>query len=518
MHLVLLHGYLLQGTGSNVYVANIAKAWRDQGHAVTVVCQERQAAHLPFVKEYVGPQEPLPENPPASGTIRVVVPHINDLLPVYVFDRYEGYTVKTIPQMTVQEMEDHLAMTAAVLRQVALQGAARVLANHAMFGPVIAKRALDGTNVPYDVKIHGSAVEYTLVPNPHLMPYALEGLAGADQIIVGTRHMKNRFVEVFEPHREVLKFDHKLQIVPPGMDPDIFALNDDFEKSHSQFLEKVRARIAKNPNGRRQHAVSAPNGASGNALHKTLTEHSDTYDQRATDADLLERWPHLQADEPVILYFGKFLDTKGAGELLVTVPTILARVPQARVIFVGFGSYREHLEGMLQALATGDLESFIAYARAGNFVEEMDFSKWFRRLSPEEMSRITVTGILDHDTLRELLPLARLSVVPSKWAEPFGMVAVEAMAAGVMPLINNHAGLRDVVNEVTAVSPELAELISLDRPTFVDQLPGKIEAALRYLYPNGFGDQEKRRQVGRELRQISVEKFSWGGIARRLLG
>jgi len=54
MHLVLLHGYLLQGTGSNIYVANIAKAWRSQGHAVTVVCQDLQAGVLPFVDEYIG--------------------------------------------------------------------------------------------------------------------------------------------------------------------------------------------------------------------------------------------------------------------------------------------------------------------------------------------------------------------------------------------------------------------------------------------------------------------------------
>jgi hypothetical protein len=84
MHLVLLHGYLLQGTGSNIYVANIAKAWRQQGHSVTVVCQDREAGSLPFVNEFVGPDQSLPEIPPAAGTIRVVTPDINDLLPVYV--------------------------------------------------------------------------------------------------------------------------------------------------------------------------------------------------------------------------------------------------------------------------------------------------------------------------------------------------------------------------------------------------------------------------------------------------
>ena len=53
MHLILLHGYLLQGTGSNIYVANIAKAWQGQGHAVTVVCQDYEAKSLTFVDHYI---------------------------------------------------------------------------------------------------------------------------------------------------------------------------------------------------------------------------------------------------------------------------------------------------------------------------------------------------------------------------------------------------------------------------------------------------------------------------------
>ena len=100
MHLVLLHGYLLTGTGSNIYVANVAHAWATQGHAVTVVCQELEAASLSFVNEAFFPGDDLPKEPPADGRLRVVVPDIGGLLPVYVLDRYEGYEVKCIPDMT----------------------------------------------------------------------------------------------------------------------------------------------------------------------------------------------------------------------------------------------------------------------------------------------------------------------------------------------------------------------------------------------------------------------------------
>jgi len=240
MHLILLHGYLLQGTGSNIYVANIAKAWQGQGHAVTVVCQDYEAKALTFVDHHIGPGEKIPSDPPEPGSLRVIVPDINRLLPVYVFDHYEGFQVKTIPEMTVDECETHIEMTAAVLRGVVAQGCSHVLANHALFGPIIASRALTDTAIPSD---------------------------GDDR-----------------------------------------------------------------------------------SRHELLLRSGERYNQRAVDADLPAKWPRIESHEPIILYFGKFLPAKGVGEVLVTVPTVLSKIPSVRFIFVGFGSYREHLEGMLQVM------------------------------------------------------------------------------------------------------------------------------------------------------------------------
>ena len=203
--------------------------------------------------------------------------------------------------------------------------------------------------------------------------------------------------------------------------------------------------------------------------------------------------------------------------MMLAVPAILDRVPQARVVFVGFGSYREHLEGLVQGLATGDRDQVAACARAGEFALETDLDRWFRRITPDEARRVTITGILDHAALSELLPMASVSIVPSKWPEAFGMVAVEAMAAGVLPLCNYHAGLRDVVDEVARTLPDVSRLMSLDRESFAAELPAKLEAALAYLYPGGFDRHRHRREVGRRLREVSVDRFSWEGIGRRLL-
>ena len=62
------------------------------------------------------------------------------------------------------------------------------LANHLVMGPVILARGLRG-EVPYAVKIHGSALEYTVKPQPErFLGPAREGLAGASAVLVGSRH------------------------------------------------------------------------------------------------------------------------------------------------------------------------------------------------------------------------------------------------------------------------------------------------------------------------------------------
>ncbi len=517
MNLVIVHGYLLQGTGSNIYVVNIAKTWKKQGHAVTVVCQDPDAGDLPFVDEFISKSGPFPSSPPQAGTLRVVVPDINRLLPVYVFDKYIGYTVKTIPDMSSEEIELHIQRTASVLRNVCELGTDLVLANHVMLSPVITSRALKGLDIPYNVKIHGSAVEYTLVPNPYLMNYALEGLKDAKQIIAGTRYVKQRVLEVFDDYSEMLDLEKKLKIVPPGMDPDIFQLPDDFEKAQDRFKEKIASAIKTKPNGRKKLVIPSAGGSSSESFDKTLQQLGESYDQRTVDADLLQRWPELKENDPLIVYFGKFLPAKGVGELMLSIPAVLEKIPQIRFLFIGFGSFREHLEGILQAFKNGDLQEYIKCADAGEFVEGIDFEKSFRQLSVQESDRILFTGFLNHDQLKEILPLCDVCIVPSKWPEAFGMVAVEAMAAGVFPICNYHAGLIDVNDAVAEDMPEIKELISMDREYFVDQLPGKIINALDYLYPYGFDDFTFRQETAQKLRNISVEKFSWDGICRKLL-
>jgi glycosyltransferase involved in cell wall biosynthesis len=187
--------------------------------------------------------------------------------------------------------------------------------------------------------------------------------------------------------------------------------------------------------------------------------------ERLPDEGNAERFAAFFASgTPVVLYFGKLIRHKGVHLLL----DALRRL-DARGLIVGFGDYRDELE---QTAPPGTL----------------------------------FTGPLEHRHLAHLLPLADVCVVPSIFPEAFGMVAAEAAAAGVPPLVARHSGLAEVAAGVEAeYPPELRDLAG-----FTDDLPAKLKRLLD-LSP------ETRRELGLAARRAVVERWSWSTVAERLL-
>ena len=533
MHLVLVHGYLLSGTGSNIYCANVAKTWKHLGHAVTILCQDRNAGKLEFVNEcYVG-TDSIPATAPSPGSIRVVVPDIDSLLLVYVFNRYDGFRVKAMGDnhCSLAEIDNLVEKTAAGLRKVLAQGVDRVLTNHALLSPVIAKRACEG-HVPFDVKIHGSAIHFSLKQRPELIKYAVEGLSHCEKIIAGTAYICRLLDETFALNKEEIGLSRKQVIIPPGMDPNVFQLLDSVAENQKRFLEKIKRFIERKPKGRQATSVILPKDpVHVEDLHGCLTTLAGIYDQWAVDSDLLERWPAITEGEPIVVYFGSYLNTKGLGEVIISFPVVLREVPKARLVIIGYGGYREHMEGMLNALESGDVQAFIAFCQAGSFLDSSpdQLRNVFRKLSAEERQRITVTGIMEHGQLSEILPMASIAIVGSKCAEAFGMVMIEAMSSGVLPISNYHSGLADVLDVVKNIDPSLEAIMHMeplpggkfglvDGSVMMQELAERVIKALQYLYPsNQYLNTARKRQVAQKLRSIAVDNFSWTEICKFLL-
>src|SRR5215212_10396239 len=207
MRILIFHGYLLRGTGSNVYNASLARALADLGHEVHLLCQDRAADRLDWVSDEPGP-----------GKVKVYNPDIGRVLPVYVADEYEGFDAITYDKLSDDQLDHYLEANVAAVREVAEQAAPDVaLANHLVMGPAILSRAL--SDVPYAVKIHGSALEYTVKPYPRFRPFAVEGLARAGGVLVGSRHT----AESLWAEMDDASLPARTRLGPPGVDIARFA-------------------------------------------------------------------------------------------------------------------------------------------------------------------------------------------------------------------------------------------------------------------------------------------------------
>jgi glycosyltransferase involved in cell wall biosynthesis len=294
MRILLWHGYLLGGTGSNVYTRSIAREWSRAGHDVVVVSQE-----------------PSPEQFDLGGA-QTVRPDVGGLLPVFVLDRYEGMEAKLLQDTTTEERGRFVDANAAALR--ALAPADLVFANHVLLGAPVGA----ASGLPFAVKAHGSELEYSMRGNEELARWGRETLADARAVFVGSAHIR----EVLE---DVVGHVDRVHEVPPGVDVDEF-----HPERRGDALANLVEEARRDP----------PNPGSA--------------EERLPDEGNADRFAEFLADErPTVLYFGKLIRNKGIHLLLEA----LERV-DARAVIVGFGDYREELEAMAgpDVLFTGPLE------------------------------------------------------------------------------------------------------------------------------------------------------------------
>jgi glycosyltransferase involved in cell wall biosynthesis len=295
VRIVLWHGYLLGGTGSNVYTRALARAWSRLGHEVVVVCQER--------------------NPGAYdlGGARVVRPELpENILPTFVLDRYEGLEPRLLQELTPEESKRYVEANAAAVR--AELPADLVFANHVLLGGPVAA----ATGAPYAVKAHGSELEYSMRGNAELAAWGRESLAAATATFVGSAHIRS----VLE---EVVGHVDRVYEVPPGVDVEEFK-----PEQRAAALEHLLDETRRDP----------PNP--GNAQERLPDE---------GNAERLAAW--FESDEPTVLYFGKLLHNKGVHVLFEAL-----RESGSRAVIVGFGDYRAELERIAppRTLFTGPLE------------------------------------------------------------------------------------------------------------------------------------------------------------------
>lgn len=175
------------------------------------------------------------------------------------------------------------------------------------------------------------------------------------------------------------------------------------------------------------------------------------------------------ADGPLVGYAGRLVYEKGVQHLVHAVPYLRERHPGLRVVIAGDGPYRAELEEEARRLALGQTVRF--------------------------------TDFMDATQLPAVLGATDATVVPSLY-EPFGMVALEAAAAGAPLAVARTGGLAEIVEPgVTGV-------------TFPHSDPDALAGAVDQL----LGDEVFARRVARRARTMVGRRYGWATIAARTAG
>jgi glycosyltransferase involved in cell wall biosynthesis len=263
MKVLIWHGYLLGGTGSNVYTRALARAWSRLGHEVVVFCQE-----------------PRPEDFDLGGA-QVVRPHLEGPLPVFVLDRYEDLEPRYLQDLTPAERERFVEVNAAAVREHL--PADFLLTNHVLMGAPVGA----AVGMPFTVKAHGSELEFSMRGNEELCAWARESLATATEVLAGSEHIR----AVLE---DVVGWTERVRVVPPGVDVDEFR-----------------------PEAREQAFA---------ALLTEAARDGEPASERDPDAGNAERLrAFLAGDEPTVVYVGKLSEEKGVHLFLQALRTVEAR-------------------------------------------------------------------------------------------------------------------------------------------------------------------------------------------------
>ena len=493
MRILIFHGYLLGGTGSNVYNARLAAALVRAGHEVHLLCQDRE----PFAQAWVDAAGNWDGGALAVETRREPVratvyrPDLGGLLPVYVADRYEGIEAKPFSELSDAELDGYLERNVAAVREVAERARPDVaLANHLVMGPCVLARALEG--VPYAVKVHGSALEYTVKPNPaRFLPYAREGLAPAQAVLVGSRHTaESLWAAMDDPDLEA-----RTKLGPPGVD-----------------VEEFQPREAKAARGRRAWRAARGRGCAAAAARQPPAPGSSfardegaaaaalgTIARRRPPRRLRRQADRLQGRRPAARRLAARARAGAGGE---------ARGRRLRRLPGGAGAARRRPRRRRSRRCAAHPRRERAGARrtCGAFLDD----------APEGYGggadRIVWAGRLDHAELADLLPATEAMVVPSTFPEAFGMVAAEAAACGSLPVVARHSGLGEVATTLSEVVPEAARpLLSFERgPNAIPELAAAVAGWLE-------APDDLRAATREAMVAITRERYSWEGVARTVI-
>ena len=538
----ILHGYLLEGSGSNLWTRSVVESLCRQGETVHLMAQENHPERYPFIAEarhyhpdgtvetfYRRDARELP------GCCILHKPVLGDTLPVYVWDKYEEFpNVVPMVDLSDEEVEAYVQRNVRALdRVVRDNGITAMHANHAVLMSVVAQRVGAAHGIPFVVMPHGSALEYAVRRDARFHRLATSAFTDARRIFVIGDEMRERVRAILA---DVPGLDEKTVELHLGVDTSQFEPVPRAERS-ARAAQFVGA-LAGLPRGRTPAQTEAMlallrGDTAGAALDRALAA-GRGYTGKVPDAEVEDRLAAIDWEQDrTLLYVGRLISAKGVQEVVAALPLLLERTPSLRLVVVGHGPLREPLEVMLWALEHGEralFEEVVANGRAlegdpegeggghaltkvARFLDGLReagtldayYDAGVRHVRRE---RVVFTGYLTHRELRYLFPCCDAAVFPSLVKEAGPLVFLEALASGAFPLGTYFGGMKASIDSVAAaLPPEVAEAMRLD------PAPERTVADIVRHVPMALDLGERYQEA---LFQVARDRYDWSSVTRTL--
>ena len=525
MRIAIYHGYELTGSGSNEYTRYLSRALMRAGHEVHVLCREPDPAAIEHATSahawdaqgrLVSIFRRQDDGPGVCAVHRL--PHAA-VRPVYLMDKQRAGRVKSFVALSDDQLREYHAVCAgAVTGVLQLVRPDLLHANHVLYQPVVAREVCAVTATPFVVYPHGSAIEYTLRVDRRYVPLVEQALDAATGWITGNGEVRDRILGLYPARRDPWLAKHA--IVGVGVDTALFQPVERAQRRQSIAALPRTSFRGKTPAQRRIFAGRLERG------DLDALRIGAPYDQDEPDADLLVRLGAIPWDAPIVLYVGSLTAGKGIQSLLAAFPRVLHLHPEARLIVVGNGSYREPLEAFVHALATGNQALLDHLVQRGFDLDRSELrGPWddvatflrnplARRDAFEQgvrlWTQVHFVGRLRHDLLARVFPCADVAVFPSVVPEAYPLVLMESLANGVVPLVSDFSGFADGLRELDRLlGPELVDRMRIPSsgPFRVERLAQQLIALL--------GDRTLDALRPR-LRAVAVRHFDWSVRAAQM--
>lgn len=534
--IAILHGYLLEGSGSNLWTRSVIQSLCSIGETVHLLCQENHPELYDFICEGIiyhsnGKKERILKRESVyPGKCILHKPKLGNTLPVYVGDKYEEFSN---PQPMIHlgdaEIQEYLKVNANVLTQVVDDYKVMViLANHAVLMSVVAQQVATMRGIPYSIMPHGSAIEYAVKKDNRFFNYAEHAFDEAKRIYVIGEEIRNRVKELFTALPSI---ETKMMELNLGVNTSLF--NPVKLKERKEKIKELCGLLKSLQRGKTDlQSQTMLNELKADISKQKLLDiinAASCYNGKLTDDNVEEKLQKIDWDnEKIILFVGRIIASKGLHSIITALPEIFATEPDTRLIVVGHGPQRESLEALIWALQNGHKDLVLNIVKWGraleNFGEESleetqlyfdhlkrskELDHYFEKAQQHiDKNKILFTGYLTHRELCYLFPACDVAIFPSVVAEAGPLVFLEAMASGCFPVGTYFAGMAASIDSVShAIPPDVVDIMKLS-PRADQTVLDIITKVKKALYVDG--------KFKEKLRDVAIEKYDWNNISERL--